>query len=231
MRKISYIILLFIASPIFVFGQITEHTAWMSIFNNIKFTDRWSLQLDAQFRSADDVKYLRNFLFRPAAIYTIDKKNNIGLGYALFDSNGPAPSVTLSENRIYEQYTHTESLKAISFTNRLRFEQRFVEKTPNNVAFSQRFRYFLRVVLPLTKQETTFKKGIYTALQDEIFINVHNKNLVNGSLFDQNRAYVSLGNRFSSKFDMEIGYMNLFQKRSTTDLRNNVIQLAFYTRF
>jgi hypothetical protein len=179
---------------------------------------------------ADDVKYLRNFLFRPAAIYTIDKKNNIGLGYALFDSNGPAPSVTLAENRIYQQFTHTEAIKAVAITNRFRLEQRFVEKSPTNTDFSQRFRYFLRAVIPLAKQESTFKKGIYAAVQDEIFINVQNKDLVNGSMFDQNRAYGAIGHRFNTKVDAEIGYMNLFQKRSSTDLRNNVVQLAFYLR-
>lgn len=231
MRRLIFILSFFTLSPILSFAQVTEHTFWTSIFNTTKFNDKWGMQLDAQFRSANEVAYLRNFLFRPAVMYTLDKKNNVALGYALFDSNGPAPSVTLSEHRIYQQYTHTESIKAISLTNRFRLEQRFVEKTPANVAFSQRFRYFLRAVIPLNKQQGSFKQGIYTAVQDEIFINVQNKDLVNGSIFDQNRAYVALGHRFSTKFDTELGYMNLFQKRSTTDLRNNVIQLACYMRF
>jgi hypothetical protein len=82
----------------------------------------------------------------------------------------------------------------------------------------------------VAKQETSFKKGMFVALQDEIFINVQKKNLVNGSMFDQNRAYAAIGHRFNTKVDVEVGYMNLFQKRSTTDLRNNVMQLAFYLR-
>ena len=230
MLRLFYIPLFFILSPVLLFGQTTEHTFWTSVFNNTKFTDHWSLQLDAQFRSADDVKYLRNFLFRPAVVYTIDKKNNVALGYAMFDSNGPAPTISLTENRVYQQYTHTEAIKAVAITNRFRLEQRFVEKIPTNTAFSQRFRYFLRVLIPLAKQESTFKNGIYAAIQDEIFINVQNKDLVNGSMFDQNRAYGAIGHRFNTKVDAEIGYMNLFQKRSSTDLRNNVVQLAFYLR-
>ena len=215
---------------ILLFAQTTEHAAWMTVFNTTKFSEHWGMQLDAQFRSSDDVKYLRNFLFRPAVLYTINKKNNVALGYALFDTNGPAPSISLNENRIYQQYTHTEAIKAVAITNRFRLEQRFVEKSPTNTAFSQRFRYFLRAVIPLAKQETTFKKGMYAAIQDEIFINVQNKDLVNGSMFDQNRAYGAIGHRFNTKVDAEIGYMTLFQKRSSTDLRNNVVQLAFYLR-
>lgn len=230
MLKLFYTLVFFVLSPFLLFGQTTEHTFWTSVFNNTKFSERWGLQLDAQFRSADDVKYLRNFLFRPAIVYTLDKKNNVALGYAMFDSNGPAPTTSLTENRIYQQYIHTEAIKAIAITNRFRLEQRFVEKSPTNTDFSQRFRYFLRAVIPLAKQETTFKKGMFVALQDEIFINVQNKNLVNGSMFDQNRAYVAIGQRFSPKIDAEIGYMNLFQKRSSTDLRNNVVQLGFYLR-
>ena len=230
MLRLFYILSFFILSPVLLFGQTTEHAAWMSIFNTTKFSEHWGLQLDAQFRSSDDVKYLRNFLFRPAVLYTIDKKNSVALGYAMFDANTPAPSASLTENRIYQQYTHNEAIKAIAITNRFRLEQRFVEKSPNNIAFSQRFRYFLRAVIPLAKQESTFKKGIYAAVQDEIFINVQNKDLVNGSMFDQNRAYSALGHRFNTKVDAEIGYINLFQKRSSTDLRNNVVQLALYLR-
>jgi hypothetical protein len=232
MLRLLYILLVFILSPIFLFGQTKEQTAWLSFFNTTKINDHWGLQFDAQFKSADDVKYVRNFLFRSAIAYSFDKKNNVSLGHTAYVTNsGPVPYISLTEHRINEQYIHNESIKAITFTNRFRLEQRFIEKTPTTNVFSQRFRYFLKVMIPLAKQEANFKRGMFATVQDEIFLNVQNKGLVNGSLFDQNRAYVGIGHRFSSKFDIEVGYMSSFQKRSSIDLRNNVVQLAFFTRF
>ncbi|GAB2980449.1 DUF2490 domain-containing protein [Mucilaginibacter puniceus] len=202
------------------------------MLNSTKINNHWGLQFDVMFRSADEVKYVRNFLFRSAIAYTFDKKNNFSLGHTVYETNsGPAPSTSLTEHRINEQYVHNEAIKAIAITNRFRLEQRFIEKTPTTSVFSQRFRYFLKFVIPLAKQESTFKKGPFVSVQDEIFLNVQNKGLINRSLFDQNRLYGGIGQRFSSKLDIEVGYMNLFQKRTSVDVRNNIIQLALFTRF
>ncbi len=232
MLRIFYILLFLIASPVLLFGQTKEQTAWLSFFNTTKINNHWGLQFDVQFRSADDVKYVRNFLFRSAIAYTFDKKNNLSIGHSIYETNsGPAPSATLNEHRINEQYVHTESIKSIAITNRFRLEQRFIERSPTTSVFSQRFRYFLKFVIPLAKQESSFKKGLFTTVQDEVFLNLQNKDKINGSLFDQNRVYVGIGQRFSPKMDMEVGYMKLFQKRSSTDLSGSIVQLAFFTRF
>lgn len=232
MLRIFYILLFFIISPVLLFAQTKEQAVWFSILNTTKINDHWGLQFDIQFRSADDVKYMRNFLFRSAIAYAFNKKNNVSIGHSESDTNsGPAPYTSLTEHRINEQYIHNESIKSIAITNRFRLEQRFIEKTPTTSVFSQRFRYSLRVLIPLAKQGSSFKKGLFATVQDEVFINVQNKDKINGSLFDQNRAYAGIGQRFSPKIDMELGYMKLFQKRSSTDLSSSIVQLAFFTRF
>ena len=232
MRRTLYILLFFIISPVLLFAQTKEQSAWFAFLNTTKINNRWGLQFDVQFRSADEVKYVRNYLFRSAIAYTFDKKNNLSIGHTIYETNtGATPSVTLNEHRITEQYVHTESIKSIAITNRFRLEQRFIEKTPATNVFSQRFRYFLKVLIPLAKQESAFKKGLFATVQDEIFLNIQNKGSINGSLFDQNRVYAGIGQRFSPKLDVEIGYMSSFQKRSSVDLRNSVMQLAFFTRF
>jgi len=37
------------------------------------------------------------------------------------------------------------------------------------------------------KQKDSFYQGVFVALQDEIFMNIQNKNNINNSFFDQNR--------------------------------------------
>ena len=97
--------------------------------------------------------------------------------------------------------------------------------------FAQRFRYFFRLIQPLNKTEAAFTKGAFVALQNEVFLNFHNKDKLNNSVFDQNRLYLAAGYRFSKKVDIEAGYMNQAVKTLNNHTNNNIVQLALYTRF
>ena len=96
--------------------------------------------------------------------------------------------------------------------------------------FTQRLRYFVRSIIPLEQQKNTFSKGFFAAIQDEIFLNIQNKEKINNSFFDQNRIYGAIGYRFSARVDLETGYMNQFINGMNADVSNNIIQLALYTR-
>ncbi len=68
--------------------------------------------------------------------------------------------------------------------------------------YANRFRYFIRIVLPL-KKEATFKKGMFVALQNEVFVKFGNTSTVNGKFFDQNRLYLAIGFGLSPKADLK----------------------------
>lgn len=209
-----------------------QNTGWFMFLNNTKFNDKWGLQFDAQFRSVDDWKYVRNTLVRPALQYFINKNNNVALGY-LWQTTQTQLNGTrnyLSEHRIFEQYIYTHNLGQISASHRFRIEQRFIGREFDS-AFAQRFRYFFRFIQPLQKRESAFVKGAFLALQNEIFLNIQNKSETNNSFFDQNRAYLAAGYRFSKEVDLEIGYLNQAVHGLTNNTVNNVVQLALYTRF
>jgi hypothetical protein len=95
--------------------------------------------------------------------------------------------------------------------------------------FAQRLRYFVRAIYPL-KKSTAFTKGSFISLQNELFLNIGNTDAVNGKFFDQNRAYGSIGYRFSPVFDLEIGYMNQYISGRSSNISNNILQLAGYLR-
>ncbi|MDF3077558.1 MAG: hypothetical protein K0S09_1447 [Sphingobacteriaceae bacterium] len=216
------------------FGQVKEQTGWLVFSNSIKLNKHFSTTLDVQFRSADNLEYVRTFLFRPGVSYSFNKKNNVAVGYLLGNSYSRllgAAKNQLTEHRIWEQFVHTQAItKTVAISHRFRLEQRFIEKLNEDV-FAQRFRYSLRAVLPLVKQDSSFHKGPYAGLQNELLLNVQNKEKLNGSLFDQNRAYAGLGYRFSSKLDVELGYLNQYIHGSSVNTSNNVFQLTFSTRF
>ncbi|RYE16186.1 MAG: DUF2490 domain-containing protein [Sphingobacteriaceae bacterium] len=116
-----------------------------------------------------------------------------------------------------------------TLSNRLRFEQRFINI--ENGGFSQRLRYQIRSQIPLVKVDSSFKKGLYLALQNELFVNVQHRERASNSFLDQNRSYISFGYRLSKKIDTELGYQYIYSKDRGGNLRNNVFQLAVYTDF
>jgi hypothetical protein len=160
------------------------------------------------------------------------------LGYAYIATNGRTANGDKTfrpEQRIWQQYTYSHKLgKHISVAHRFRLEQRFLGETANNKNddyFAQRFRYFVRGIIPFKNDSAVFAKGPFLALQNEVFFNVQNKNRVNKHFFDQNRAYVAVGYRVSKKFDVEAGYLNQYINLAETYTLNHVAQLAIYTRF
>lgn len=233
-------ILLLAAVLLMAFGKLyaqTQHqnTGWFFFLNNTKFNEKWGLQFDVQIRSAGDWDHVRNTLVRPALQYFINKNSNVALGYLWQTTRvkpvGTDDYISLNEHRIFEQYIYNHKISSVFASHRLRVEQRFIERIGNEDLFSQRFRYFFRLIQPLQKTQPTFTKGAFVALQNEVFLNLQNKKQLNNSVFDQNRAYLSLGYRFSKKMDIEAGYMNQTVNGLANNTVNNIVQLALYTRF
>lgn len=218
-----------------------ENSGWFMFLNSTKFNEKWGLHFDAQFRSGDNLGFVKNILIRPGLTYFISKNSNVTVGYLLNQTyfkgdviplGGPSDfKDPLNEHRIWQQFIVNDKLSSIFATHRFRLEQRFIENNGSADVFAQRFRYFFRLIQPLQKKQEKFTEGTFIALQNEIFLNLQNKQKVNGSFYDQNRAYLAVGYRFSTKFDLELGYLNQMQKGRSINTLNNVAQIAVYTRF
>lgn len=213
---------------------IKQNSGWLFLMNSTRISKDFGLHFDAQFRTQDNWDGIRNVLIRPGITYFINNNNDLTLGYLFTQTDtrliGAADN-TLTEHRIWQQYIHKHRISSIYLSHRFRLEQRFMERTGKDVLFAQRLRYFVRSLLPLQKPAQTFDKGLFAALQDEVFFNIQNKSGLNGSLFDQNRAYLAIGYRFSKKLDVEAGYMNQSLKGTVSNTVNHIAQLAVYTRF
>ena len=225
-------ILLLITITVLSVQQLTaqtkqENSGWLFLLNSTKFSEKWGMHLDVQVRSTDNWGAVKNVLFRPGITYFIDKQQNVTAGYLLASTDFGA--TTLIEQRIWEQYILTHKINSVFTTHRFRLEQRFLDQPNDN--FAQRLRYFIRLIKPLQKTEQAFTKGAFLALQNEVFLNIQNKERINNNLFDQNRLYLAGGYRFSKKMDLEAGYLNQAIKGKTRNTVNNIVQLALYTRF
>ncbi|WP_129714408.1 DUF2490 domain-containing protein [Pedobacter sp. SYP-B3415] len=236
MRFDKLIIALLFLLPCVAFGQtIKQNTGWGLFMNNTRINEKWGAYLDVQVRSHDDWDGVRSILVRPGVQYFFNKNHNLIVGYlytpTFLNMDGFTDNVQ-TEHRIWEQYIFTHNLKTAGLTHRARLEQRFIEGLNGGEdIFSQRFRYFFRAVIPFRKPESAFSEGFFGAIQDEVFLNIQNKDLLNGRTFDQNRAYGALGYRFNKALDVELGYMNQAIKGRSSNTVNNIVQLAVYTRF
>ncbi|GAA4781192.1 DUF2490 domain-containing protein [Olivibacter ginsenosidimutans] len=222
--------LLILSAP--VLAQDNQFGLWGAWFNNVKFNEKWGMNNDIQFRAGRNWKESALFLIRPGVNYYVRPNQTASIGYATtLTLHHIKDQSRLTEHRIWEQYIITNHMFELPFQHRFRLEQRFLKRS-EETHFTQRARYFIRGILPLnTILAQTFNKGAFIALQNELFFNIQHKNVVNQHFFDQNRAYTAFGYRFSPSYDLEMGYMNQFLKRSHPPSQfTHILQVAFYTR-
>jgi len=241
MKKCFLIALLFLAGSVFNPAQSqSQFNGWLGSFNTFKTGKKTSIHADVQLRSTDEIKQVQSVLIRSGLNIHLNKKTIVTVGYAFISNKRTVLNVSgyAPEHRIWEQFLYNHKLKNIFVAHRFRLEQRFISKSivvnnelkTDGSLFASRFRYFIRNVLPLKKEEA-FKKGMFVALQNEVFVNIGNSKNVNGKFFDQNRLYLATGYRLSSKADLEIGYLNQYVNgRGNQFTNNHVIQLASYLR-
>ena len=227
-------------SLFFTAGVQSQFTGWTALFTTFKTGKKTSIHADVQLRSTDEIKQVQTLLLRTGLNIHLNKKIIITAGYAFIRNKRIISNVSgfAPEHRIWEQLIYNHKLKNIFTTHRLRLEQRFISKSiiVNNelkndgTLYANRFRYFIRNILSL-KTETPFKKGIFAALQNEVFVNIGKTSNVNGEFFDQNRFYLAPGYRLHAKTDLEIGYMNQYVNgRGNQFTNNHIVQLAGYLR-
>ncbi|MBC7936173.1 MAG: DUF2490 domain-containing protein [Rhizobacter sp.] len=216
-----------------------QFSGWLATFNTFKTGKKTSIHSDIQWRSADDLQYTQSLILRTGLNYHLNKKTTITGGYAFIHNYRNTGGVDgyVPEHRIWEQFLYHHKWNKVNISHRFRLEQRFIGKTvvDNNrlkndgSLYANRFRYFIRNVWPLNHQPT-FTRGMFAALQNELFFNFGNKRNVNGKTFDQNRLYTAVGHRFNKSFDIEAGYMNQYVNGRTVDVNNHIVQIAGYIR-
>ena len=207
----------------------SQQTGWAGWFSNWKFDQRIGLVSDLQLRSNDQWEGPRNLLVRPGLSWYAAPGHTLSAGYAYIGTyNRGAPDAT--EHRIWQQYVASYTVGAASLSQRLRLEQRFIGRPGAPDTYADRFRWFSRLQWPL-HGALPFTRGSFLALQNEAMVNLSHRDELNGRFFDQNRAYIALGWRWSPDTDVEIGYLNQWINGRERDTINHVLQVALYTWF
>jgi len=234
-----------VITPDFLSAQTSNtFNGWLAITAYFKLDTKFTLRIEGNLRSGDEWQQIQTVIFRPGIQYIFARNQTLTLGYAYISNAQTIDGIRgyTPEDRIWEQYSIMNYFSAqehyISFQNRLRLEQRFIGQSvvdndqlvTESFEFVQRLRYFFRMIVPFIQSpKKEFIKGSFFSLQNEVFVNIGNTSVVNGKFFNQNRAYFSVGYRFSPKNDTEVGYIYQFvEGTGTAKMNNHIIQLATY---
>lgn len=143
------------------------------------------------------------------------------------------PSAFFAEYRISPQVILTQNLGRLRIDNRLRYEFRWIGQNQSvddksflyggdftNATFRERFRYQIKMTLPLNHAKMD-DKTLYAQAYNELFVNMGEK-VGNLNLLDQNRVLVGLGYKFNKFLSLEAGYMQQTIYRFNNADKNNV---------
>ncbi len=201
---------------------IHEQAYWMRVVARAKLTDKWTWQTEAESRRFMDnnqalQRIVQTHLHLKLGNYT---ESALGVFYSDTWPNG----IKTPELRVFQEFYRYQSLKkAVRLSHRLRVEERWlhnVSKTEltSGYHFKMRYRYRAQV-------DWKINASWSLKLSDELMAHAAN--------FDQNQAYIGL--QFTIKKDcfIELGYLNMVQKRNNTIgyLDRNNLRLTLFKDF
>jgi hypothetical protein len=191
-----------------------RNMAWFAYFNQLRFTNKSGIWLDAHLRLNDDfVKETHAVLGRVGYTYYISDKTRVTLGYCYQLQPGHHGAADVSEQRPWQQIQWTEKKSWFNMMQWVRVEQRYRKAGDADYTFlSHRVRYNMSFTIPLTRKEVAPKTPFLFA-NNEVFINLGENIVYN--YFDQNRFFVGFGYQFTSHLNAHLGYMNVFQQTAT----------------
>lgn len=203
--------------PLFSQGQDSNFGNWLIYIGNKKLNQKWNIHNEVQYRNYNAIGDLEQLLLRIGLGFTFNEnKNNLlfGYGYILSENyiGNTDEKVVINEHRIFQQFTSNQKIGSVKLGHRYRFEQRFVEGD-----FKMRFRYFLSLNIPLSKENNTY----YLSAYNEIFLNTKT------AIFDRNRVYAGLGYNLNKGIRIEAGYMNQFFETTSRDQFNIITFVTF----
>ena len=223
-RKVFFTLCLFCVA--LIKAQDSSLGNWMIYIGHKQLNRSWNIHHEVQYRNYNAIGDLEQLLLRSGLGYNLSpENNNILLGYGFINSQNYISEDTIIlhntstknsvfEHRIYQQFITKQKLGALFVQHRYRFEERFFQGN-----FKIRFRYFLALNLPLTKEKKE-KENFYLSAYNEIFIQPGE------IVFDRNRLYAGLGLKLNEKIKLEMGYMNQFLENKK---RNQINLFCFYT--
>ena len=206
---------------------VTNTHSWLQLFGEHRLNARWSLNLEAQMRRADLAGATpQQLVLRPGVLYQLGGGALLGAGYAYAGTSvyGDAPAAApFPEHRTWQMLQFPSRTGAVAWSHRLRTEQRWVGRVRtvdgvaahDGYAFRHRARALTRATVDAQSLGVALPKAYLTSWGELL---VHVGASPDGQIFDQSRAALQAGWRFSPRLRAEAGYMQQYIQRGGSRL-------------
>lgn len=231
-KNIAIVILL---SPVASDAQRTTQHAnmfWMGYYNTVQLGNKLSIASDMQLRTKDWANKWSQLLVRSGLAYSFNNNFSITGGLAFFKNAQYADKELLLKNewRPWQELFYQFALHKINLVQRLRTEERFLQKVVNNKKINSyqyifHFRYKFEWQFPLNEN------NIMLLIGNEIMVN---PGYINTKLFfDQNRTSSGINFKLNSVTNLQCQYIKIFQWHSNTSVPEdqNVFRVNIFQQF
>ncbi len=219
----------------FAFAQkevVHQSLYWVRYYNILNFNPKWSLHSEVDTRHFFINSRQHVLITHIRAVYKPSDSWSFGaaLTYSAQKSQNPDtyPRPVTPEFRSWQEAAYNQPLSnRFALNYRIRTEERFLSTHPGHFDFAElhpfvfRHRYRVQLGYAIKEANLAFRAS------NELFLNNFQ-----GTLFDQNRGYISVEKRFTPALAVEVGYMNIYQLTRTPGLyyqRNNLRLTLLHT--
>lgn len=200
-------------------ATLDDFHTWASVSLTGTLGGAWRYGLEGHARYGDDSSRYGQGLLRPGVGYALSPQLSLWAGYAFIASDLPFAARQIDEHRAWQQILYAGTTPLGSYNVRTRIEQRHLE-TGGELGW--RLRQQFRFVHPLPVRPRTS-----LVLWDEAFVHLNDTDWGVTQGFDQNRAFVGIGEQFAPHLRAEVGYLHHYVNRTrATDRVNHVLWLS-----
>lgn len=218
-----------------------DTNTWFTALNRLNINNNWSVSHEIHERLGSFMNQQGTFLWRPSIDYHVNKNLELSFGYSYVNNKpndpNPNPKIGVVEHNIWEQALLKHDVENVHFQHRFRQENRWFDSVGQSdngsyaktgIDYANRFRYRLTV-------NTAIKKLSHG---NEVFFQGFNEIWVSQTdhlapkAFSRNWLYLGLGYKFSSKSNLQLGYMNQWDVLGTTTyVSTPIIQTTWVQNF
>lgn len=194
---------------------------WMRYYNQLTLNKKMVWHNEFDDRRFFENNRQQQFIYHSRLQYKFAPNADVAFGftYSLQSPQDPKSKsdLVVSELRPVQEINYMIPVNdRFSIQQRLRIDERFIHKSAGSnlvdgYNFNFRFRYRLQANYKVSKAEAKLPTIIKAA--NELMINAGKKIIYNQ--FDQNRLYVGVEQGLTKKISLELGYMYLYQQRSS----------------
>jgi hypothetical protein len=186
---------------------------WLGSVNTIRFNQKWGMVADFHYRTYDFMSHPYYYIVRGLGNYYFNENLTAGIGYGHIWAGAytTMPHPYSNEDRITEQVQSNSKTGKFSISNRWRLEQRWQQKIVNNektndYRFTDRARYGISFIYSPFKNKMLPMVTNY----EEVMVQFGKEVVYN--TFDQARFSFGIRQNITSKLNIDLNYMYIYQQ-------------------